>query len=305
LREFTESFRVVLTNATPPGFITATAGVTTVSIRSDDAGFGFLESSLQVDETTGTVSLVVQRGSDAPGEVSVDYAMEADTATAGKDFVSTAGTLKFGEGEMTRSIDVQILNDAEREGAESFRVTLKNPSAGCSLGAIPRETVTIRPSDQGFAFESGPSRTVSEQNTEVEVTVIRGADTEDAVSVDYSAVPSSATPGEDYTPVSGTLHFGRGENRKSFKVPLLRDGMQEGNETFRVLLSNPSPGAFLSAVPELTILIVDDDPGFGFECWGCQVIGVSEAVPAAEITKASLGPLVFPRVRRNKSSGYR
>ena len=50
----------------------------------------------------------------------------------------------------------------------------------------------------------------------------------------------TATAGLDYLSVSGTLSFAPGETQKIITVPVKADSLAEANETFTLLLSNPS-----------------------------------------------------------------
>ncbi len=60
------------------------------------------------------------------------------------------------------------------------------------------------------------------------------------VTVDYATSDGSATAGTDYTAASGTLSFAPGETAKTVSVAVLDDAHDEGAETFRLILSNPS-----------------------------------------------------------------
>ena len=59
--------------------------------------------------------------------VSVDYATEDDTATAGSDYTATSGTLTFAAGETAKTVSVPVLDDAVDEGKEVMRLLLSNP----------------------------------------------------------------------------------------------------------------------------------------------------------------------------------
>ena len=63
----------------------------------------------------------------AAHEVSVDYATEDDTATAGSDYTATSGTLTFAAGETAKTVSVPVLDDAVDEGKEVMRLLLSNP----------------------------------------------------------------------------------------------------------------------------------------------------------------------------------
>ena len=80
------------------------------------------------------------------------------------------------------------------------------------------------------------------------------------VSVDYATADGTATAGEDYTAVSGTLVFAPGETAKTVSVPLLDDAVDEGKEAFVLRLSNPQ-GAYLRNMHREAVgTIRNDDP---------------------------------------------
>jgi hypothetical protein len=75
--------------------------------------------------------------------------------------------------------------------------------------------------------------------------------------VDYSTSDGSASERSDYITALGTLQFAPGETSKSFLVLINEDSISEGNETFRINLSNPS-GATLGTPPVAVVNIIDD-----------------------------------------------
>jgi len=77
------------------------------------------------------------------------------------------------------------------------------------------------------------------------------------VTVDFATADDNATAGADYTPTTGRLTFPAGTTSLTVAVPVLGDEAAEGNETFRLVLRNPS-GATLGAAAG-TGTIVDDD----------------------------------------------
>ena len=60
--------------------------------------------------------------------VAVDYATADGTATAGRDYTSTSGTLTFSTGETSKTVLVPILNDNIVDKDETLRLTLSNAS---------------------------------------------------------------------------------------------------------------------------------------------------------------------------------
>ncbi|MCK9248751.1 MAG: hypothetical protein M0P31_07205 [Solirubrobacteraceae bacterium] len=82
------------------------------------------------------------------------------------------------------------------------------------------------------------------------------------VSVDYTTISGTATPGVDYLTTSGTLAIAEGETQGSIVVTIVGDALDEPDETFRVALSNAVPqsitidggGVATGTIPD------DDDP---------------------------------------------
>ena len=82
-------------------------------------------------------------------EVSVDYATEDDTATAGADYTVTSGTLTFAAGETAKTVSVPVLDDAVDEGKETMRLLLSNPQ-GAYLRNIHRKARGIIVNDDAL-----------------------------------------------------------------------------------------------------------------------------------------------------------
>jgi predicted extracellular nuclease len=75
------------------------------------------------------------------GGVSVDYATSDGTATAGSDYVAKSGTLTLPEGVAGFVLQVDLLDDGDTEGDETFHVDFSNIS-GAILGTT-QATATI------------------------------------------------------------------------------------------------------------------------------------------------------------------
>src|SRR6056297_587412 len=116
-------------------------------VPSDPGVVALATSNVTVDESAGTASIEVTRTGGSDGTVTVDYATQNATATAGSDFTAVNGTLTFGDGETSRQIIVPILEDTLVEGAEQFSVTIDNVQGGATL-LVPRTaTVTVVDND--------------------------------------------------------------------------------------------------------------------------------------------------------------
>ncbi len=91
------------------------------------------------------------------------------------------------------------------------------------------------------------------------ITATRTGDTQGTATVGYTTVDVTATAGSDYTATSGQLTFTAGQTKQSFSVPLLDDPAQEGNEIFKVSLSNPGGQAVVGGPKTATVTIIDDE----------------------------------------------
>src|SRR5439155_8455343 len=103
--------------------------------------------------------------------------------------------------------------------------------------------------------------TAGEDASRVVVPGVRrgGADREQ--TVEFTTGDGSALAGQDYDLVNGTLRFAPGERSQSISIPLHRDSLADGGETFQVVLSAPGGGAVLGAQTNAVVTINDAAPG--------------------------------------------
>ena len=75
---------------------------------------------------------------------------------------------------------------------------------------------------------------------------------------------TAATSDVDFTAASGTLNFAIGETEKTVTVSLLDDQLDEADETFNVVLSNPGELTLTDDTGQGTILDDDVDHAVAF-----------------------------------------
>ncbi|MDZ4781697.1 MAG: Calx-beta domain-containing protein, partial [Planctomycetia bacterium] len=78
------------------------------------------------------------------------------------------------------------------------------------------------------------------------------------VTVQYATQYGTATSGSDYQAQSGTLTFGVGETVKTVSIAVYGDHTFEADETFQLLLSNPTGNALISDAAGLGTIVNDD-----------------------------------------------
>jgi hypothetical protein len=75
------------------------------------------------------------------GYVYVYYTSVGGSATAGRDYRSTSGTLAFSPGETSKRLPVLVLGDKKREPAETFQVVLSNVRGAEILDGVGEATI--------------------------------------------------------------------------------------------------------------------------------------------------------------------
>ena len=257
LVEGDEAFTILLSN--PSGGAQLLGNTATVTILDNDSALGFSPVTYSVDEGATNAVLTILRTNANTGPVTVTFGTVNGTATAGSDFSAVGGQLSFTNGETAKTLLIPLLNDTQVEGDETFQVTLANP-VGAQLLPSSTATVTIVDNDAGVQFSSS-SYTVTENGVSALITVLRTTVTNSTIGVNYSAANGTATNGQDFVAVSGTLVFATGEVSKTFNVPIIDDTIEEGAETVLLSLSSPTGQVSLLSPNSAVLTIVDNDGG--------------------------------------------
>ena len=129
VNEDNEQFRLFLqdTVGTPPSyrFEQSEDSPLVVTIKDNDP-----EPSLSIADAGGAegedLEFTVTLDPASGREVTVDWAVDEGTATAGADYTDGSGTLTFAAGDTTKTVTVAALQDTDPEGDETFTVTLSN-----------------------------------------------------------------------------------------------------------------------------------------------------------------------------------
>ena len=102
------------------------------SLRATVRGpVGISVADARVDENKGAaLAFAVTLTRAASGTLTVDYATENGSATAGDDYTAASGTLTFRSGESSKKIKVAVLDDSHDEGEETLTLRLSNASGG-------------------------------------------------------------------------------------------------------------------------------------------------------------------------------
>jgi uncharacterized repeat protein (TIGR01451 family) len=178
----------------------------------------------------------------------------------GSSVVATLGTLAAGA-SVTVSFAITPGAVGTLTTAASASGTEQDTNSGNNAASVTT-TVLDRLGTIEFA---AAAYSVNEDAGTATITVSRVQGSRGTVQVDYQTASVNATPGLDFTPVSGTLTFADGETSKTIVVPVLANPYDKVNEVVNLVLSNvrsaATPGQALLGSPATTTLtIVDIDP---------------------------------------------
>ncbi|MEO7675496.1 MAG: Calx-beta domain-containing protein, partial [Verrucomicrobiota bacterium] len=227
-------------------------------------------------------------------------------------FGFNSSTLPFPSSEADVFIDLS--SDSEIESDEEINLQLSRPKSAeaggfdmtdpdseFSLGgehialepALGRSSATLsiidRSRQQAILEFSAPEFVISENATNVQVSVTRTGGSGGSVSVQYATADGTATKNLDYLPKSGRLDFQDGVTLTNITIGILDSSAVEPDETFNVRLFNPSIAAKLGTLTNATVRIIDNDYLPGRLNFTIAFFTVVEGNPVAVISVARTG----------------
>ncbi|MBD1939470.1 Calx-beta domain-containing protein [Microcoleus sp. FACHB-68] len=108
----------------------------------------FSEASFLVNENgTPITAVTVTRSGGSSGEVNATISLTNGTAIASQDYRDNPITVNFAEGELSKTVNIPIIDDTLIEVPETVNLSLVNPTGGAILGAQNTATLTIARSD--------------------------------------------------------------------------------------------------------------------------------------------------------------
>jgi hypothetical protein len=228
-------------------------------------------------------TFTVTRSGDTSSAASVHFqvAGTGSNAASAADFaggVLPSGLLSFAAGETSKTISIAVAGDDLVEMDETYSVTLNDPSGstliatGTAFGTILNDDVAVTPSYVSISATDAHRLEGDSGTTLHTFTVNRTGDTSQAVSVEYhvSGTGTHAASASDFaagTLPSGLISFAAGETSKTITVQIAGDEIVEADETYSVVLSNPSEstvianGAATGTILNDDVPVVSADPG--------------------------------------------
>ncbi len=251
-----EALKLSLSNATGISRIVGSLATGTI-VDNDDPVEVTVSDASAAEGGSVSFDVVLSEAPSAP--VTVDYATADGSGVAGSDYVAAAGTLTFGVGEVSKTVDVVIVDDSEIEADENFTFVLSNVVGNATISnATALGTITDNDAPAATVSVSDASAT---EGGNVAFTVTLSEAVSSAVTVDYATSDGTAEAGSDYTAASGVLTFAAGQTSKVIPVATIDDAtIDAATETFSLSLSNPSSRLGLGA-SSATGTITENDIG--------------------------------------------
>ena len=230
--------------------------------------FQFASANYQVNENGAQALIGIRRtggtsgpNADGSGSVTVNFSTSAgptNPAVVGVNYSSVNQTVNFPAGEVLQFVPVPVMQDSNITPNLTVSLALTNPSAPTTLGDQANAVLTIVNVDSAVAFEKAGYPVAKNILTGVgTLRVVRLGTTVGTCSVDYlTTTNGTALVGTDYYPTNGTVTFNPGETNKVILIPVINNGLVEGDRTVVVTLTN-AIGTQLYAPSNSVLTILD------------------------------------------------
>ena len=189
-------------------------------------------------ESAGNMIFTARLSEAGTAPVSFTYSVVPESAQDGSDYTAISGALTIPAGSVSAELEVPILDDRFHEADETFVVELSNVKNAVLKKA--RGIGTILDDDELPVLSIGDAG-AEEKTQKMSFRVTLSSQSADDVSVAFATEDGTASAGSDYTAKNGTLIIPAGQTSAAIEIAITMDeATKEGDETFFVLLSNPT-----------------------------------------------------------------
>ena len=246
--ESSEYFYLKITTSTNGHAISGT-GIATGTITDDDVQPLELDRfyNRSVIETDGDqiLSMVAYFNQNIPNPITLTYHTQDGSAIAGSDYTDINNTINISANSSQVILPITIKGDLSPEITKNFKVIIDSISEGTVTDS--EATTTIYDDDtievDVSCSDVAEGNEGESNNVECEIYLANNkplpvgvADfTVDYTSQDGSA--DSATAGDDYTAISGTVTFTTGDEEHIVNIPTIGDNNIEPDENVRLFIS--------------------------------------------------------------------
>jgi hypothetical protein len=197
-------------------------------------------SPVAVGEGDVFADFVVQLSAPSRNEVRVNFSTSNGTAVGNFDVQGRSGTIVFAPGVTTQVVRTLLIDDSTAERSEGFWLNLSGAVNATLEQASTTATIYDDDGNSGTPAISIGDQVVDETAGIATLVVSLDRPSLSTVNVEYLTADDLARAGQDYVASAGALSFAPGEVAKTVTVRLIDDTRSEIDESFQVLLANPS-----------------------------------------------------------------
>ncbi|XP_018013270.1 sodium/calcium exchanger 3 isoform X2 [Hyalella azteca] len=225
----------------------------------------FHAASCAVMEDIGKFQVEINRTGRVDNIARVRVETLEGTATEGEDYVAINQIITFEPEEVSKMVEVEIVNDSQWEPDEEFYLRLsllheREDREGVQLGRISiMEIVILNDDEPGVLQFQRRGVLVKESIGTAYVPVVRKNGADGEVSVKWRTIDRTAINKKDFVGGEGVLTFKHTEVELNIEIPIIDDMSAEKDEHFEIELFDPEGGATLGPINRTAVTITNDD----------------------------------------------
>jgi len=273
-REPNETINVNILNPAPPEANIAIGSATTTIINDDPIpAISTADVAIAEPETGSTnATFTLTLSNRTSSTVTVNFATQSGTATAGTDYTTVSGTVTFAPNQLSSTIQVPILGDSNPEPQETFKLNLSSATnATLSTTSVAGFILNGQnlPSDYSISANNLSISEGAAPNTVLTSFVISRTNEITPSSINYglSGIATElvdyqvfGVTGDGITTAAKTINFAAGAKLATLTLQVFGDSAYELNEDINVTLANPNPASGTISKPSAITVIRNDDP---------------------------------------------
>lgn len=242
--------------------ITDSQGVCTIINDDDPPTVTFSVSENSIAETNGLIVNVDVKLSTESGEDTKVYFAFSGTATETVDYAVsglTSDSLVIPANNTSASFTISPVDDSLDEVDETIIIDIDSITGGTEDGD-QQQTITITDNDDPPTLSIDDVTVAEEGDTgtvDATFTVSLSAESGNDVVFNYTTQNDTAESGSDYVFASGSVTITAGDTSADITIKVNGDTVDEDDETFNVIISNPVNATIVDDTGVCTI--IDDD----------------------------------------------
>ena len=240
---------------TGTGYTVGSSSSASVTVKDDDVPLVTISAGT-TPVTEGTSATFTIIASSAPTSA---LTVNVDVSETGDVISGTASSTVTIDANKTTATSTVATEDDQASESNSVITAEVQTGTGYTVGSTSSASVTVEDNDPEEAQALPMIQVADVQATEgvdsemvFRVTLDRAPS--GPVTVRYATADGSARAGRDYVQANSTLTFTVDETEKTVRVTLINDAVEDSEETFKLVLSDPTGAVLADAEAVGTIL---------------------------------------------------